>query len=106
MFRSVDGGFYKQTVFPIMDNNLPKELKYLFNEENRDLIRTYAEQIFETPMNSDFVVTSHRLLPSEQIQIHNDYVKDPYSIKYGFTNRIIVYINDQSYLFHILAETS
>ncbi|WP_340027402.1 2OG-Fe(II) oxygenase [Paenibacillus sp. FSL H7-0940] len=95
LYRTVEGGFYKQTMFPITTDRLPEDLQNLFDEKNRNQIQKKAEQYFETMFHDSFLITAHRLLPTEKTLIHNDYLADPYHMKYGFTHRIIVYINDQ-----------
>ncbi len=94
MYRTVEGGFYKQTMFPIMSATLPSHLQYVFDQNNRSLIKQHAEQMFETEFEDQFMVTTHRLTNGEQTFIHNDYLDDPRNMKYGFTHRLIVYLNE------------
>jgi hypothetical protein len=92
-YVSATGDFYQQSMFPLSPNNISKELTGLFAPSTRGYIRSCAENAFETQFHDNFIVTAHRHLQGQGTLIHNDYHPDPHTLKYGFTHRIIVYLN-------------
>lgn len=92
-FVSAKGDFYEQTMFPFTNQVMPTNLVDLLSIENTEIIRKNAEFAFETRFQENFIITAHRLLPGQETKIHNDYLEKPEQYKYGFTHRIIVYLN-------------
>ncbi|SFX76049.1 2OG-Fe(II) oxygenase superfamily [Thermoactinomyces sp. DSM 45891] len=92
-FVGTKGDFYEQTMFPLTEKILSDELIPILDNENRKIILENAEEYFGVKLKKDFFATAHRLLPGQETGIHNDYLETPSNYKYGFTHRIIVYIN-------------
>lgn len=95
IFVDIEGGFYKQSMSPISKNNTPPELHFLFTDSFRSEILKFVESYFNTSFNDAFYITIHKLIPGQFTDIHNDYHENPHSLKYGFTHRIITYIDSE-----------
>lgn len=72
-FVPVEDTFYKQSMLPINHETLPKELSTILSNENKMKIKSIVEKAFDTTFHSNYVITAHKILKGEGIDIHNDY---------------------------------
>lgn len=93
IFVDLVGDFYKQSMAPLTPKNTSDELNFLFTDEFRNEMLEFAERYFGKEFNENFSITIHKLSPKEYTDIHNDYHENPHSLKYGFTHRLITYLD-------------
>lgn len=73
-WKLVETDFYEQYEFSFWDVQMPLHLTFLREQPFLDELKTKIESLFETKLSSKIDVAAHKLVPSQRIRLHNDFI--------------------------------
>ena len=79
--------FYEQYEISLLHVPLPPIVRPLACQQTRTRLRKRMANLFGHPLSDRVDVTAHRLLPSQTIRIHNDFLTD------GESHRLLLQLN-------------
>lgn len=83
----VETDFYEQYEFSLLNVNLPSELQILVSEQSLSKITSLFKKRFNVATLEIVDVVAHKLVSSQHIGVHNDYIGDEE------THRMVLHIN-------------
>ncbi len=73
--------FYEQYEFCVADVQLPEKVAFLKHPTFIREVRTFMEDLFQTSLEPKVSIVAHKLVPTQHIGIHNDYMLESESYR-------------------------
>ncbi len=86
-WKLVETDFYEQYEFSFFDVQLPSVISFLTSTEYLSQVKNRVECLFSVKLDTRIDFTAHKLISSQRIRIHNDYIPG------GETHRFLVQLN-------------
>ena len=86
-WKLVQTNFYEQLEFSLVDANVPNNLAFLTDRLFLSAIMDSMAESFRSPLSDEIEIVAHKLIPGQNIGIHNDYLKN------GETHRLVIQLN-------------
>ena len=79
--------FYQQYEFSFHDEQLPEQIAEIFSETAVSALRNNIEGLFDVKLSDRVDITAHKLISSQVIKIHNDFIPGQES------HRVLIQLN-------------
>ena len=73
-WKLVETDFYEQFEFCLWDIEIPNALSFLRGSCFLAEIKSKMEKLFEITLGDRLDITAHKLIPSQRIRLHNDFI--------------------------------
>ena len=73
-WQLVESDFYEQYEFGMLDVALPESVSPLASPSNLSALRRSVATLFDVALDDQVTLVAHKLIPGQQIAIHNDYL--------------------------------
>ena len=73
-WQLVETDFYEQYEFGMLDVALPESVSPLASPSNLSALRRSVATLFDVALDDRVTLVAHKLIPGQQIAIHNDYL--------------------------------